>query len=74
MTDEIEDRMIETLVMFTIEVDGQIVIVENVPARVEPETGEQLFSADTVDRLQQILRSGREPDRMVETPVFRFAA
>jgi len=33
--------------------NSQLVVIENVPARVNVETGEQLFSPDTVERLQQ---------------------
>jgi hypothetical protein len=33
----------------------QVFMVENVPARVNEETGEQFFSPSTVERLQQIV-------------------
>ena len=74
MIRDIEDNLVETLVTYSTQVHGRFVIVENVPARVDPDTGEQFFSPDTVDRLHDILLSGREPDHVVETPVFRFAA
>ena len=37
----------------TIELDGRLLLVENVPARVNVETGEKHFSPETVERLQQ---------------------
>ncbi|HEX8393240.1 MAG TPA: hypothetical protein VF665_12920 [Longimicrobium sp.] len=68
----VEDHLIETLVAYSIEVRGRVVIVENVPARLDPETGERFFSPETVDQLRAILWSDRQPDRVIETPVFRF--
>ncbi len=64
----------ERLVTYTQEVDGRFVVVEHVPARVCRETGEQLFSPDTVSRLQTIIRSRLKPARVIETPVYEFAA
>ncbi len=42
-------------VTYTLEMDGKFVIIENVPARVCVETGEQLFLPKTVERLQQTI-------------------
>lgn len=65
-----EDR----LVTYTLEVDGQIVVVEHVPARVNEETGERFFDPATVEKLQQIVRERGEPSRTIEAAVFDFAA
>jgi YgiT-type zinc finger domain-containing protein len=64
----------DVLVTYTIEFSGRVIVIENVPARVDPETGEQFFSPATVERLQAIVWSDRQPDRVMETPVFEFAA
>ncbi len=69
-----EEHLEDTRVTYSVEVDGRMIIVENVPARVNVETGEQLFSADTVERLREIVRSRRAPRRVIETHVFDFAA
>lgn len=66
--------LIEQLVTYTVEVDGKIFVVENVPARVNEETGERFFAPETVERLQQMVWEGRTPSRVVETQVFDFAA
>lgn len=68
------ERLIDQFVTYTVEVDGRLYVVEHVPARVNVETGERLFSPHTAQRLQQIVREGRAPSRMIETPVFEFAA
>ena len=64
----------ERLVTYTQEVDGRFIVLEHVPARVCRETGEQLFSPATVNRLQAIIRSRFKPARVIETPVYEFAA
>ncbi|MBB4639041.1 YgiT-type zinc finger domain-containing protein [Longimicrobium terrae] len=71
---QIEDHLVETFVTYSVEVRGRIVIVENVPARVDPQTGERFFSPETVEQLRVLVWSDRQPDHTVETPVFRFAA
>ena len=69
----LKETMVEQRVTYTVEVAGGLVIVENVPARVCVETGEQYFSPETVEHLQTMIWEKREPDRIVEVPVFEFA-
>lgn len=61
-------------VTYTLERDGKFYIIENVPARVCVETGEEFFAPDTVDRLQRIVLTGKKPKKTIETPIFEFAA
>jgi hypothetical protein len=56
-----------------LELDSQFIIIENVPARVSVETGERLFSPETVEKLQQTIWEQKQPTRIIETPVFEFA-
>jgi YgiT-type zinc finger domain-containing protein len=56
-----------------LELEGKFYIVENVPARVCRETGEQLFSPRTVQHLSRLIRGERKPKRLVSTPVFEYA-
>lgn len=69
-----EENLFQKTVTYTVEVNGQLFVIENVPARVDAETGEQYFSPQTLERLQEIIRGGGEPVRIIETPVFDFAA
>jgi len=64
---------VEKRVTYTLLKDGQFFIVENVPARVNAKTGEQLFSPQTVEHLQKIVLEHKRPVRTIETPVFEFA-
>ena len=67
-----EEHLVEKRVTYTLEDGGRVYIVENVPARVNEETGEQFFSPATVERLQEVIRGNTKPDRIIETPVFSF--
>ena len=68
------ESLVDRLVTYTLEVDGRIVVIEHVPARVNEETGERFFAPETVERLQQIVWQSPEPSRTIQTPVFEFAA
>lgn len=71
---EWDETMVEQKVTYMLEMDGKFIIVENVPARVCLETGERFFAPDTVEHLQRIVWERRTPSRMIQTPVFEFAA
>lgn len=74
MSHEWKETFEEKTVTYVLEQEGRVLIVEHVPARVCRETGERLFSPDTVERLQQIIWDQQPPVRIVETPVFEFVA
>ena len=65
--------LVEQRVRYSIEVDGRFVIIEDVPARVNVETGERYFSPETVERLQQAVWKQYRPVRTIETPVYDYA-
>jgi YgiT-type zinc finger domain-containing protein len=72
MTDKREILATEK-VTYTIEIRGQFYIVENVPARVNKETGECYFSPETVEQLRKtILEKNEKPKRFDKTPVYEF--
>jgi hypothetical protein len=50
-TRERERRFTEQLVTYTVQVEGRVVIVENVPAGVDDESGERFFSPATVEQI-----------------------
>jgi YgiT-type zinc finger domain-containing protein len=70
---EREEKLIERRVTYTLEHEGRFYIVENVPARVNEETGEQFFSPTTVERLQKTILGQEKPSRVIETPVYEYA-
>lgn len=71
-TEKWNETMRETKVTYTLEVNGKFYIIENVPARVCEETGEQFFSPETVERIQEIIWEQAKPKKTIETPVYEF--
>ena len=68
-----DEILVERRVTYALEVDGKFYLIENVPARVNVETGEQYFSPKTVDRLQQVVSRHQQPDRTITLPVYEYA-
>jgi hypothetical protein len=68
-----QEKLVAKKVTYTLYKDGQFYIIENVPARVDEETGEQYFAPETVESLHQIILKKRTPARTIKTPVFHFA-
>lgn len=72
MTSEWQEKLVEKQVTYTLNLNGNTIIVENVPTRVNQETGEQFFSPSTVEHLQQTILEDKEPDHYVKVPVYNF--
>jgi len=68
-----KETMVDTKETYTLEQGGKFFIVENVPARVCKEIGEQFFAPETVEHIQGIIKSRKRPDRVIETPVYNYA-
>lgn len=69
-----KETLTEQLVTYSIELDGKFYIVENVPAKVNEETGEQFFTPETVEKLQKKIQGESQPKKTVETPVFDYSS
>jgi len=67
-----KETLIETEVTYTLELGGRFYIIEHVPARVCRETGEQFFSPETVEHVHALIKGGKKPVKMIETPVYEF--
>ena len=67
--EEFEERQ----VTYVAEVDGRLVVVEHVPARVCLSTGERLYSPETVERVQAIVWGHAAPARTITAPVYKFS-
>ena len=68
-----KETMVNTMVTYTLEHDGKLIVVEHVPARVCVETGEQFFAPETVEHLQSLIHGEKQPARVIETPVYEYA-
>ncbi len=60
-------------VRYTLLKGDQFIIIENVPARVDVETGEEYFSPQTVEQLHKIILEKDKPVRTINTPVYDFS-
>ena len=67
-----DEKLVETKVTYTLEMNGQLIVIENVPARVNVETGEQFFSPETVERLQRMVWRQSKPKRVIQVPVYDY--
>lgn len=67
-----EEHLVDKRVTYTLEIEGKFYVVENVPARVNEETGEQYFAPSTVEQLREKVRGQQKPDKVIETPVYIF--
>jgi YgiT-type zinc finger domain-containing protein len=72
MKTNLQETLVEKKVTYTLNLNGNIVLIENVPARVNEETGEEFFSPSTVERLQQTILETEKPDHFVQVPVYNY--
>ena len=54
--------------------NGELVVVQNVPALVCEDCGEETFEPDVVERLQQAVWQKRCPVRLMQARVYDYAA
>ncbi len=66
------EKLVKEKVTYTLFKDGDLYLVQDVPARVNVETGEQLFAPETVMELQRLFNEKEEPVRYVQTAVYQF--
>ena len=64
--------LVNRKVTYHFEVDGQLFLIENVPAHINVETDEKLFSPGAVEQLQQLVRLEHRPVLTIKTPVYEF--
>jgi len=68
-----EEKLVEQKVTYSLFKDGKFYLIENVPAKVNQETGEQYYSPNTVEKIQQIILGHPRPLRTIQTPVYEFS-
>jgi YgiT-type zinc finger domain-containing protein len=64
----------EKMVTFTAWAEGQLVVIERVPALVCEACGETYYTPEVVDRVQSLIASDAQPDRTVEAAVYQLPA
>ncbi len=58
-------------VTHTVRQRDQVIVIDHVPAEVCSVCGDVLFSSETVRHIEMLLKSAKEPARMV--PLFEYA-
>lgn len=67
-----DEPLVETHVRYVLDLDGKLLVFENVPARVNPVSGEQFFAPATVRQIQQIAASPYAPTRTIQAGVYEW--
>ena len=67
-------RLETKIVTFTHEVNGQVIIVKNVPAESCGDCGEKTYSPQVTDELLAFAEKKHNPVELVKVPVYDFAA
>lgn len=67
-----EKQLVNKLVTYSLELNGQLILVKNVPVRVNKETGEQFFAPEIIERLQEIILSEEKPLNFITVPIYQF--
>ncbi|MBN1781258.1 hypothetical protein JW948_09050 [bacterium] len=68
-----EEKLVNQKVTYSLYKNGEFYIIENVPARVNEETGEEFFSPGTVEKIHQIIMGHPRPARTITTQVYEFS-
>lgn len=58
----------------TFEVDGKLVMVEDIPAQVCLRCGEVTFSSEVAESLRLIINGNKQPKRSIQVDVFAFSS
>jgi len=64
----------EQRIRYHADIDGKLVVVENVPALVCSHCGEISISPQVASSVQHTVWEGKPPLRAIETPVYEFGA
>jgi hypothetical protein len=68
----LQEMLVEKNVTYIFNLSGQIVLIENVPARINEETEEEFFSPSTVEQLQKTILDTETPDHFVQVKFATF--
>lgn len=66
------EDFIDRRVRYKVDLGDRIVVIENVPARVCEQTGEEFFSPETAERIWKIVHGGERPARVMQADVYDY--
>ncbi|WP_069789520.1 YgiT-type zinc finger protein [Cyanobacterium sp. IPPAS B-1200] len=62
------------LINQTFDLDGKLVVVENIPAQICSCCGEIIFSAETAENIRLMLNNNPSPQHSIMVDVFAFSS
>ncbi|MDM3850072.1 MAG: YgiT-type zinc finger protein [Aphanizomenon gracile PMC627.10] len=68
------DKFTEELVNETFEIEGRLILVEGIPAKVCSRCEEITFSSETAENIRLMLNSNQKSQRKIEIDFFPFSA
>ncbi len=66
-----KETMVDAKVTDTLKYLGKLYVIEH--AHICRETGEECFAPETVEHIHSLIKGGKKPGRVIETPVFEYA-
>jgi YgiT-type zinc finger domain-containing protein len=66
------ETFVDRRVRYNIDLGDRLVVIEDVPARVCEQTGEQFFAPETAERIWQIVHGRGRPARVMQADVYDF--
>ncbi len=60
----------ERMIRYVQEFDGRVIIIENVPAEVCTQCGEQLIRPEVAEKIQRLVWERPSPKRKAQVPVY----
>jgi len=65
--------MREELVNEVFLIDGKLILVENIPAKICKHCGEATFSRETTEKIRRMVHGEAEPVKSVQVDVFAYS-
>ena len=67
-----DEKLVEGQVTYTLLKDGQLYVVEHVPARINEETGEDISHRKPSNNCSASFRRNANPPASIKAPVYEF--
>ncbi len=54
--------------------EGKLSVIKDVPVEVCTQCGERYYSAETSKKIDELVQSDKEPEKVLEVPVLEFSS
>ena len=66
------EKFTSQLVNETFEIEGKLILVENIPAQVCSRCGEIIFSSETAEKVRVMVQGETKPIKSIQVDVFAY--